>query len=87
VANILELIGTGDNLLKRISMAQTLTSRIPSGEYLPETSWFLDPAKTSLNRLQTSRHLPFQRRGVHATQEGFAGASLGAIFLPRSHQD
>jgi hypothetical protein len=37
--------------------------------------------------LQTSWHLPCQRRGVHPTQEGFAGASVGAILVPGSHQD
>jgi hypothetical protein len=34
--------------------------------------------------LQTSRHLPCQRIGVHPAQKGFAGAPWGAILVPKS---
>jgi hypothetical protein len=38
-------------------------------------------------RLQTSRKLPYQRRGARPTQEGFPGAPGGAILVPRSLKD
>ena len=38
-------------------------------------------------RLQTSRHLPCQRRGVRPSREGFTGAPGGAILVPRSLRD
>jgi hypothetical protein len=37
--------------------------------------------------LQTSGHLPCQRRGVRPTWEGFARAPEGAILVPRSLRD
>jgi hypothetical protein len=37
--------------------------------------------------LQTSGHLPCQRRGVHPAWEAVAGASGGDILVPGSCQD
>jgi hypothetical protein len=38
-------------------------------------------------RLQTSRHLPCQRRGVWPAWEGFATTSGGDVLVPGSHLD
>ena len=38
-------------------------------------------------QLQTSRHLPFQRRGVCPTWEGFPTTSGGAILVLGLHRD
>jgi hypothetical protein len=53
------------------------TPKVPRGQLLRQTHF----------GLQTSRHLPCQRRGVHSTQEGFDRTPGGAILVPRSLGD
>ena len=73
-------------------------SQVPSGQCQHWVTWAqsLQTPPRSLEDsfwgrprfgLQTSGHLPCQRRGVCPAQEGFARAPRGAILVPRSLWD